>query len=154
MINTSNQRLLLWCIAIIAVVSIGQLPPISQAQSYHMFADTHVFLGIPNALNVISNFPFFVIGLYGITIVLQRKVFLGSAYWGALTFSIGVVLVTLGSGYYHLFPNSFTLAWDRLPISISIMGLYAAILSAFIEERSGLTALPWLIIAGILSVVY
>jgi hypothetical protein len=33
------------------------LPPISQDQSYHQFADQRTILGIPNFWNVVSNFP-------------------------------------------------------------------------------------------------
>lgn len=152
--QTNSQRILLWAIAIIAVVSIGQLPPISQDLHYHHFADTHAYFGIPNAWNVLSNLPFLFVGIYGAIYVLNNKTKLQALFWGALVFAIGVALVALGSGYYHWQPNNSTLVWDRLPMTIGFMGLYAMVLSAFVREKSGIHSLPWLVVAGIVSVVY
>src|SRR5215472_9282020 len=42
------------------------VPPIAQDQSYHDFADQRTLLGIPNFWNVVSNFPFLVIGATGL----------------------------------------------------------------------------------------
>ncbi|NMP30682.1 ceramidase [Thalassotalea sp. M1531] len=151
---TTSKRILLWCITIIAVISIGQIPPISQDLSYHAFADSHTYLGIPNMWNVISNIPFLFAGIYGVRFVLSAKQQLKSLYWGGLTFSIGILLVAFGSGYYHWQPNNETLVWDRLPMTIGFMGLYAMILSAFVRAESGIKLLPWLLVAGVVSVVY
>jgi len=40
------------------------LPPITQDQSYHRFADQRVFFGVPNFWNVVSNLPFIAVGGY------------------------------------------------------------------------------------------
>lgn len=152
--KTTSQRILLWSIAIIAVVSIGQIPPISQDVGYHHFADTQTLFGIPNMWNVLSNFPFLLVGLYGLRYALREKSKLQSLYLGAITFSIGIILVAFGSGYYHWQPNNVTLIWDRLPMTIGFMGLYAMVLSAFVREKSGASTLPWLLVAGIVSVAY
>jgi len=37
-----------------------------QSQEYHQFADTRPLLGIPNALNVLSNLPFLLAGIFGL----------------------------------------------------------------------------------------
>ncbi|XOV78022.1 MAG: hypothetical protein ACFHVJ_13850 [Aestuariibacter sp.] len=149
-----NKQLLLWCIAIIAVVSVGLIPPIAQDLNYHYFADTRSLWGIPNGCNVLSNIPFFLVGLYGLHFVLHHKTQLQSLYWGAFTFVIGVSLVSLGSGYYHWSPNNDTLVWDRLPMTIAFMGLYAMVVSAFVHAESGVRLLPWLLLAGFASVIY
>lgn len=148
------KRMLLWLIAIIAVVSIAQVPAISQSAEYHHFADERSLFGIPNFGNVFSNFPFFVIGVWGMVYVQKHKTQLGAFYLGALTFSVGVLLVSLGSGYYHWQPSNQTLLWDRLPMTIGFMGLYALIVSAFVKAESGVKLLPWLVTAGIVSVFY
>lgn len=148
------KRMLLWLIAIIAVVSIAQVPAISQSAEYHHFADERSLFGIPNFGNVFSNFPFFVIGLWGLAYVLNHRQQLGTFYLGALTFSVGVLLVSLGSGFYHWQPSNQTLLWDRLPMTIGFMGLYALIVSAFVKAESGVKLLPWLVTAGIISVFY
>ncbi|WP_448546719.1 ceramidase domain-containing protein [Thalassotalea fusca] len=150
----TSKRILLWCIAILAVVSVGQIPPISQDLAYHQFADNKAYLGIPNMWNVLSNLPFLIIGIYGLRVVVENKHTLKSLYWGALTFTLGVILVAFGSGYYHWQPTNQTLVWDRLPMTISFMGLYAMVLSAFVRAKSGLAVLPWLIVVGVVSVIY
>ena len=37
----------------------------------------------------------------------------------------GVALVALGSAYYHEDPENETLFWDRLPMTIAFMALFA-----------------------------
>ncbi|MDP2562567.1 hypothetical protein [Psychrobium sp. 1_MG-2023] len=122
-----TKRILLWCITLIAILSIGQMPPISQNMSYHHFADTASLWGIPNIGNVLSNIPFLFVGLYGLAYTFKHKQNLGVFYWGGLTFSVGVTLIAFGSGYYHWAPNNATLVWDRLPMTIGFMGLYGAL---------------------------
>lgn len=152
--ETISKRMILWCVAIIAVVSISQFPPISQNLDYHQFAHQNKLFGIPNMHNVLSNIPFLMVGLYGLFFVIREKATLHSLYAGALTFCLGVALVSVGSGYYHWQPNNQTLVWDRLPMTIAFMGLYAMIVSAFVNAKSGVRLLPWLLMAGVLSVLW
>ena len=49
-----------------SLVGLLLLPPISQDQSYHDFADQRTLLGIPNFWNVVSNIPFIAIGAVGL----------------------------------------------------------------------------------------
>lgn len=161
-----GKRIILWCIAIIAVISIGQVPPMGQdldyhnfadaksILSYHYFADIESYWEIPNAGNVLSNIPFIFVGFYGLYFVLREREGLQSFYWGALTFTIGIALVGVGSGYYHWAPDNITLVWDRLPMTIGFMGLYSMIVSAFVKPESGVRLLPWLVVAGVVSVAY
>ncbi|GAU24361.1 hypothetical protein TSUD_390700 [Trifolium subterraneum] len=89
---------------------------IPQSQDYHNFADQRTFLGIPNALNVISNFPFLIIGLIGLVLCHYGNYFklsLQGELWGWTCFYVGVAAVAFGSSYYHLKPNDDTLVWDR-----------------------------------------
>ncbi|HSE49381.1 MAG TPA: hypothetical protein VLA96_09265, partial [Terriglobales bacterium] len=43
------------------------VPPIHQDPAFHQFADRRTLLGIPNGLDVLSNLPFVVVGLLGLT---------------------------------------------------------------------------------------
>jgi hypothetical protein len=47
--------------------------PIPQSESYHFFADTRSFASIPNALNVLSNLFFLVVGIMGMGLVLGKR---------------------------------------------------------------------------------
>ena len=99
------------------------LPPITQNQNYHQFADARAALGIPNFWNVISNIPFIVIGAVGLAHYRDNT---------AIVFIFfGIFLTCFGSSYYHWSPNDYTLFWDRLPMVLAFM----AILSNAVEER-------------------
>ena len=64
---------LLGLFTITAVAIAAFMDPVAQSQSYHNFGDTRPFSGIPNFLNVISNLPFVIIGIYGLTLVAKAK---------------------------------------------------------------------------------
>ena len=146
-------------IGIIVFLTIGILgllfilPPMPQDLHYHNFADHTTFMGIPNFMNVISNFPFIVIGIIGLFRInkITIKEFPKTAL---LFFFIGVILTGLGSAYYHWQPDNDSLIWDRIPMTITFMSLFAAILSLHIDYRIGKNLLYPFLLAGILSVVY
>jgi Ceramidase len=121
-----------------SLVGLLLLPPISQDQSYHQFADQRTLLGIPNFWNVVSNIPFIAIGAVGLRQFGRHP--------ATILLFLGIFLTGFGSAYYHFEPNDKTLFWDRLPMAISFM----AILSITIEERVDRTAgaiLLWPLIA-------
>lgn len=151
-----SKRLILWLIAVVSIMGIMQLPPISQDLSYHAFADQSKTSFIENGLNVLSNQPFILVGIYAIYCgrkyrepLSERKIFKQF-----IIFAVGVFLVGFGSGYYHYEPNNITLIWDRLPMTIAFMALYSIIVSVFISSTSGKNLLPWLLVCGFVSVGY
>ena len=105
------------------VLTIGSLTlsPITQPESYHLFADKTGWAWLPNALNVLTNLAFAAVAIYGF---LRRPRFtLGpDLLLGMITFLIGLLLISLGSAYYHWAPSSDSLLWDRLPLSMTLMG--------------------------------
>ena len=149
--KTQWRGILLISIIVISFVLMMNIQPISQDLSYHDFADSRQFSGVPNLLNVISNVPFLLFGIMGIFYCKRiREV---EAYWSWLTLFSGVTLVTVGSGYYHLNPGNETLVWDRLPIAIAFMGLYIAVLSEFVNPKIQRQFLVPSILLGFLSVL-
>ncbi len=132
--------------------------PIAQDPAYHQFADQRTLLGIPNAMDVLSNLPFLVIGAVGLWIVVRDRakpvVVEPQEKPPYLTLFFAVVLVAFGSGYYHLHPNNQTLVWDRLPMSSGFMALFTAVIAERFGVRWGRRLLPWLVIGGAASVVY
>jgi len=107
--------------------------------------------GIPNFHNVISNIPFLLIGIIG-SIFCYRKM-TGSSQMAWLIFFMGIALVALGSAYYHLEPGNERLLWDRLPMTIGFMGLFAALLGELAEPRLTRLLLLPLVAVGIGSVL-
>src|SRR6476659_1546801 len=94
-------------------------PAVPQDPAYHQFADQRSFFGIPNCLNVLSNVPFAMVGLLGISATMRGRD-RGNSWtrWPYLALFVGVALTTLGSGYYHLQPDNARLVLDRLPMTV------------------------------------
>ncbi|SFI91907.1 alkaline phytoceramidase [Nitrosomonas sp. Nm34] len=137
------------------------LPPIPQPLSYHEFIDQRSFLGIPNFLNVVSNLAFLFVGVAGVVflrrmqVLLVQKTFSAfSECWPYVTIFLSIILVSMGSAYYHWQPDNHTLFWDRFPITIAIMGLLAATMTERIGVKQGLRWLPVLLIMGVASATY
>ncbi|CAL5183100.1 unnamed protein product [Lathyrus oleraceus] len=132
-------------------------PSIPQSQDYHNFADQRTFFGIPNALDVISNFPFLIIGLIGLVLCHHGNYFklsLQGELWGWTCFYVGVAAVAVGSSYYHLKPDDARLVWDRLPMTVAFTSIIAIFIIERIDERKGMISIIPLVLAGVISIVY
>lgn len=130
-------------------------PPFAQPQAYHDFADQRTLLGVPHALNVLSNLGFLIVGLIGLA-AFDRLRFVAPgraarAPWWVLF--VGVTLTAAGSAWYHLDPQDATLVWDRLPMAFAFSGLIAGTLA----ERAPRLSWPLLVaftLVGTGSVLY
>jgi len=152
-----NTGLVLSALAITVVALVLFLPAVHQDPHYHSFADQRTLWGIPNFLNVASNLPFAAVGLLGIWFIgvqtRNRQAFLDPRErWPYLIFFFGVTLTALASGYYHWAPDNNRLVWDRLPMAISFMAFFAAILGERIQVEIGIWLLGPLVLLGIGSV--
>lgn len=142
---------LLLIVTLIGITIIFLLPPIAQSNSYHQFADKRYSNGIYNCYNVISNFPFLLIGAIGLFRSIKQK----RTYTDPmLLFFAGICLTGIGSSYYHANPSTERLLWDRLPMTISFMSFFSLILSEFIRKDLGKKLVIHFICIGILSVLY
>ncbi|KOM30765.1 hypothetical protein LR48_Vigan01g032000 [Vigna angularis] len=152
----SVQALLLTFVSFLLLFLLS--PSIPQPQWYHHFADNRSFFGIPNALNVISNFPFMVIGLIGLVLCHRRSSYfnisLEGELWGWKCFYAGVTSVAFGSSYYHLHPDDASLLWDRIPMTVAFASLMAILIIERIDAKKGIHAIVPLILIGIISNVF
>ena len=151
-----NKASFLIIVVLIAVCGALFINPIPQDPAYHAFVDRRSFLGVPNALDVLSNLPFFLVGLVGIGFIGNL---LKQSPWNTiliqyLVFFIGVFLTSFGSAYYHYNPNNDTLVWDRLPMTIAFMAFFCSVISELINRKAGLILLVPLLLVGIGSVLY
>ena len=144
-------RFLLLAVLLGSLALMLTLDPIRQHAGYHRFADQRVILGVPNFFDVSSNVAFLLVGVTSVLFLARRTVSLRFAW---LTFFVGVAIVSAGSGYYHANPNDGTLVWDRLPMTIAFMGLFAAILGEYVDERLGKVLLVPAVLLGLFSVLY
>jgi Ceramidase len=159
-----TKRIRLLCIffsSIAAGVAVFSFPAIPQDIAYHTFADHRTVLGIPNFLNVISNLPFVLIGIYGLSVLRQlgtkdsRNSFVEKVErWPHALFFTGLALTGLGSVYYHLSPDNTRLFWDRLPMAVVFMSFFSAVIAERITVKAGFISLFPFLIMGIGSVIY
>ena len=143
-------------IVLVALVGVLFLSPIPQESNYHNFADGRTILTIANFWNVVSNLPFFVVGLYGFykLLLVKKLKILEELRLLYIFFFLGVMLVAFGSSYYHLNPNNTTLLWDRLPMTIAFMALFSFVLSEFLALKVGKLLFFPLLFLGMASVFY
>lgn len=127
-----------------------------QWDSYHAFADDRKLLGVPNFWNVAGNLVFPVVGIAGLRYLrLTNQSGLLPELRGAyIILFIGVFLTGFGSGWYHLEPNNQSLFWDRLPMTIAFMSLFAIIIGEHISASLARRLLWPLLIIGGASVFY
>ena len=149
-INWRHALLLLIVLGSLALVlamqSIGQIP------DYHDFADRRAFFGVPNFFDVISNIPFLLVGIAGMRFCHANRLLSSRPAW--FIFFAGVAIISAGSVYYHLNPNSGTLLWDRLPMTIAFMGLLVALLAEYVNAQLARYLLLPALLAGFSSVLY
>jgi hypothetical protein len=144
------RAVILILIALISLLAILLLPPIAQHPAYHDFADARTLFGLPNAVNVLSNFPFLVLGVLGIALHLRGRTSGTSLAW--MVFFVGVLLTCFGSAYYHFAPDNVTLVWDRLPMTLAFMGLFVALLSECLHQSLERHLLLPALVLGLASV--
>ena len=143
-------------LALVMGVLVLRMEPIPQDIAYHAFADARPFLGIPNFLNVVSNLAFVAVGVAGMVVLASPDLQGGVPELRSIyrVFFVGLLLVGLGSGYYHLDPSNATLLWDRLPMSLAFMAFFSVMLGERISVTAGRRLFLPLLVAGVLAVVY
>ncbi len=128
--------------------------PIDLPPSYHQFADHREMAGIPNALNVVSNAPFAIVGTLGLALLLRWGVAARVwEVWAFVVLFVGAALTAFGSAYYHLAPGNARLFWDRAPMAVMFMAVFTLVLADRVGPGAGRLLLP-LVLGGLGSVLY
>jgi hypothetical protein len=151
------KRALLGTLVLGSLAAFCFLRPIPQPPGYHRFADQRPFLGVPHFLDVASNLPFLVAGLFGLYNALTKQ---GSrlvdpaaqAPWAILMASI--FLTGLGSCYYHWAPGDATLFWDRLPMALGFSQLLGIMILERVDRTWGRRLWLPILLAGLGSLLY
>jgi hypothetical protein len=133
------------------------------------FADAHAWGVLPNAMDVLSNLPFIVIGVWGLYRLrgldrahehaMDAAPFSfdgkgrGASRWPvnaldcAWIFFAGLILTGLGSAFYHLQPDGMRLAADRAGMAAAFAGLIGMAVCERVSARAGWPA-AWFALAG------
>ena len=140
--------------ALLLVLVAWLAPGIPQPEGYHQFADQRGMGGIPHALNVLSNIPFAIGGVWGLVVLwrMPRNTLLPVERWMAAVFFGGLVLTSFCSGWYHWLPANAGLALDRLGMAVAFAGLLGLAAADRISARAGVAVGALVLVLGPLSV--
>ncbi|MEQ1880795.1 MAG: ceramidase domain-containing protein [Burkholderiales bacterium] len=152
MSNKTWQKWILGAVTVGAILMVFRLLPIPQDSNYHNFSDGRTLFGLANLWNVISNAPFVFVGGFGLSRLSHLSPTAPRVAY--IVFCIGVMLVGLGSGYYHYSPSSQALVWDRLPMTIAFMAFFSMVVQDRVSQRLGSGLLWPLIVGGAASIRY
>lgn len=153
MVGESTMKYFLIGLMLACAILIFFLPPILQDPAYHAFADHRTIFGIANFMDVVSNIPFLLVGLYGMYVIARGIKVLDreeTIIW--LVFSVGMFFIGVGSTYYHLNPTDNTLIWDRLPMTLAFMSLFSFVIMDRFSLFYGRMLYPVLMLGGALSI--
>ena len=153
-LSRAEAGLLLGMAALLALALFGPVLPASAHQ--HTLADQRALWGIPCALDVLSNLPFAIAGLWGL--VALRRVAPGmldapSRALASLFFA-GLVCTAAGSALYHWQPQDAGLLWDRLGMVLPFAGLLGLAGASRVSARAGAAAAGTVLLAGQLAVLW
>ena len=158
-LSATTRWALLAGFTVVAIVVTALLPRIPQPQGYHGFADERTILGIPYALNVLSNVPFFVVGVWGLWWLGRHwndhdRFRESLEHWPAAAMFAGLVTTAFGSAYYHLAPNNHTLVFDRLGMVVGFMAILPLAVAERLSAKWGARLTAPMVALGIASVLY
>lgn len=142
----ATALLVLWLLALVAGPALsGALGLSLNAHGHahlhahgHPFVDARTLLGIPNAMDVLTNLPLALAGLWGLR-VLRGRTQPVATQQAALVFFAGLLATGFGSAWYHWEPDAAGLAWDRLGMAVT----FAGALSLAVAERVGQVPARW-----------
>jgi preprotein translocase subunit SecG len=153
-----TRVMLVIAFSLITLVLLCLERPIALGAGYHVFADSRTLLGIPNCLDVLSNIPFILAGVWGVVWLartpsvsafrtpFERQVF--------FVFFLGVACTGVGSFWYHVLPNNNRLPFDLLPMTCSFMAVLTAVIIERISLKAGKILFVPLLLLGGASVLY
>jgi len=164
-----RERGLLFTFVLLALVALaGPALPAADVAIASMFADGRAWHGLPNAMDVLSNLPFALVGCWG----LYRLHRIDRAHQQALAefplappasdppdntldcawlFFAGLIATAAGSAFFHLMPDASRLAADRAGMAVAFAGLIGVAVCERVSQRAGWPAAWFVLMAGLLS---
>lgn len=122
----------------------------------HPFVDARAWIGLPNAMDVLSNLPLLIAGLWGFVAMRLRSAAAACAnitHLALLVFFWGLVLTSVGSSVYHWAPDAQGLVLDRLGMCVAFAGALALALAERVGASAARNTLWAVLVMGSLSAV-
>ncbi len=164
-----RERGLLFTFALLTLIAcFGPALPAADVAIAAVFADGRGWHSLPNAMDVLSNLPFVLIGFWG----LFRLNRIDRAHQQALArfplappandppdntldcawlFFAGLIATAAGSTFFHLMPDAPRLAADRAGMAVAFAGLIGIAVCERVSQRAGWPAAWFVLTAGLLS---
>lgn len=169
--SLSRREIVLLLAMAVALLVACFGPAVAQHAHYHGFADQRSGWGVPFAMDVLSNLPFAVAGIWGLVAlrrlpadtesraqptsdVTAQPMQQPSAQPAlAALFFIGLLVTAACSSFYHWQPDNAGLAIDRLGMVVAFAGLLGLAAADRISGRAGLATAATVLALGPLSVM-
>lgn len=151
MTTTTRERILWTALLVLVALAIG-LPPLQQPASYHAFADQRSLLGVPRALDTLSNLPFLAFGLWGLWRLHNAAALPAAQRRMVLLFFVGLLATAAGSGWYHLAPDDARLVWDRAGMTPGFAGIVGLVVAQRVSNRAATPAAAATLLLGWLAI--
>ncbi len=119
----------------------------------HAFIDARSFFGIPNCIDVLSNLPFLMGGVWGLIALHSAKNMAPPLQNAARVFFIGLILTCFGSSFYHYAPSDAGLMVDRLGMAVAFAGVISLAASSRLGAAVSQRATPVLLILAPLAAI-
>jgi hypothetical protein len=121
----------------------------------HPFVDARSWLGLPNAMDVLSNLPLLLAGLWGLVALNRARATRLHVYtYQALAvFFWGLVLTGVGSSIYHWAPDAQSLVLDRLGMAVTFAGALGLAMAERVGASVARNTLLTVLVSGSLSAV-
>jgi hypothetical protein len=105
---------------------------------------------------VLSNLLFAWAGAAGLyRLVRQKSLHIeGRIYPAYCCFFAALILIAIGSAYYHWAPDNQSLIWDRLPMTVAFMSFITILIGERLSVSLAKKLFPVLLACGIASIVY
>jgi 1-acyl-sn-glycerol-3-phosphate acyltransferase len=155
MLNISFREKVLIAFLLLLTLISAFSPPLAELAGYVHFADQREVLGLPRAMDVLSNLPFLLAGLYGLFVLRRVKTLdrATSVKPLATVFFTGLIVTAMGSAWFHLQPLAAgRLAIDRFGMLVAFSGLIGLSSALKVSLRSGIALAFFTAISGAISI--
>lgn len=152
-----ERALLRLVAAFVLVACFGPAVPDPTSATGAGFADMRAWHGLPFAMDVASNLPFAVFGVWGLLRLrrfdtLHERLRSAAALDCAWLFFAGLVFTAAGSVFYHLQPDALRLAADRAGMAIAFAGMLGLAVCERVSLRAGWPAACVAFAGGLMAV--
>ncbi len=130
-----------WALAafvLLALLAALGLPPVALPADYHAFADQRGWHGLPHAMDVLTNLPFALMGVFVLYAVGRARGLVSrvQSILAVIT-GVGMLATMVCSSIYHLHPHAAGLALDRMGMALAFAGVLGLAAASRVSDRAG-----------------